>query len=137
MKQELILLDRAIYCLMQLKQYTYNQGLYDATVQGILLESRNHLSNLKKKLTVSDRPTGKLRSIEQTYQLIIQNDPDTSLTCHGLRTLVRNGTIPSVKIGRNIKLNYDTVMDILSHGSTYPSPSHPKIEYGGIRKISR
>ena len=107
MKQELILLDRAIYCLMQLKQYTYNH------------------------------PTGKLRSIEQTYQLIIQNDPDTSLTCHGLRTLVRNGTIPSVKVGRNIKLNYDTVMDILSHGSTYPSPSDPKIEYGGIRKISR
>ena len=92
---------------------------------------------MKKKLTISDRPTGKLRSIKQTYQLIVENDPDTSLTCHGLRTLVRNGTIPSVKVGRNIKLNYDTVMDILSHGSTYPSPSDPKIEYGGIRKISR
>ena len=50
MKQELILLDRAIYCLMQLKQYTYNQGLYDSTVQGILLESRKLSFEFEKKV---------------------------------------------------------------------------------------
>ena len=79
-------------------------------------------------------PCGKLRSVDETYKLIIQNDPESSITKTGLRRLIATGVIPSVRVVRNIKLNYDAVMAALSKGSTEPAREQ-KTGYGGIRKV--
>ena len=106
-----VLLDKLTYNYMELKQKLYNIGVTDEGVQNIMLQARRYLKTLKEQVAVPSiqRPTpcGKLRSVDETYDLIIENDPDTSLTKSGLRRLVTTGVIPSVRVGRNIKLNYD------------------------------
>ena len=41
-------------------------------------------------------------------------DPNTALTKGAIRRLANNGTIPSVRIGRKILINYDCLLEYLS-----------------------
>ena len=119
-----ILLDKLTYSYMELKQKLYYLGVTEGDVQNLMLQARGYLKALKEQVAVPSiqkpTPCGKLRSVDETYKLIIQNDPE--------------GVIPSVRVGRNIKLNYDAVMTALSKGSTEPAREQ-KTSYGGIRKV--
>ena len=133
-----ILLDKLTYSYMELKQKLYYLGVTEGDVQNIMLQARGYLKALKEQVAVPSiqkpTPCGKLRSVDETYKLIIQNDPESSITKTGLRRLIATGVIPSVRVGRNIKLNYDAVMAALSKGSTEPAREQ-KTSYGGIRKV--
>lgn len=133
-----ILLDKLTYSYMELKQKLYYLGVTEESVQNVMLQARGYLKSLKEQLAVpsiqNPNPCGKLRSVDETYKLIIQNDPESSITKTGLRRLIAIGVIPSVRVGRNIKLNYDAVMKALSKGST-ESMREQETEYDGIRKI--
>ena len=133
-----VLLDKLTYSYMELKQKLYYLGVTEESVQNIMLQARGYLKTLKEQVAVPSiqkpTPCGKLRSVDETYNLIIENDPDTSLTKSGLRRLVTTGVIPSVRVGRNIKLNYDSVIEALAKGSIEPMRER-ETGYGEIRKI--
>ena len=133
-----VLLDKLTYSYMELKQKLYNIGVTDEGVQNIMLQARGYLKMLKEQVAVPSiqkpTPCGKFRSVDETYNLIIENDPDTSLTKSGLRRLITTGVIPSVRVGRNIKLNYDSVIEALAKGSIEPMRER-ETGYGEIRKI--
>ena len=133
-----VLLDKLTYSYMELKQKLYNIGVTDEGVQNIMLQARGYLKTLKEQVAVPSiqkpNPCGKFRSVDETYNLIIENDPDTSLTKSGLRRLIATGVIPSVRVGRNIKLNYDSVIEALAKGSIEPMREQ-ETDYGGIRKV--
>lgn len=133
-----VLLDKLTYSYMELKQKLYNIGVTDEGVQNIMLQARGYLKMLKEQAAVPSiqkpNPCGKFRSVDETYNLIIENDPDTSLTKSGLRRLITTGVIPSVRVGRNIKLNYDSVIEALAKGSIEPMRER-ETGYGEIRKI--
>ena len=133
-----VLLDKLTYSYMELKQKLYNIGVPDEGVQNIMLQARGYLKMLKEQVAVPSIqkpiPCGKFRSVDETYNLIIENDPDTSLTKSGLRRLITTGVIPSVRVGRNIKLNYDSVIEALAKGSIEPMRER-ETGYGEIRKI--
>lgn len=132
------LLEKTTYSYMELKQRMYQLDITDKALQNLMLQARGYLKALKEQVAVPSiqkpNPCGKLRSVDETYKLIIQNDPESSITKTGLRRLIATGVIPSVRVGRNIKLNYDAVMTALSKGSTEPAREQ-KTSYGGIRKV--
>ena len=76
----------------------------------------------------------KVRSIPETYQMLKADDPDSRVTVSMLRRWVADGTIPCIRVGRKILLNYDTVLSYLS--APYTSPSvETDTEPGTIRPV--
>jgi excisionase family DNA binding protein len=71
----------------------------------------------------------KMNSINETAKLCRENDIGISRS--HLIQLAKNGSIPSVKIGQKILINWDGLMKFLDT-NTLP-PDEPK---SGIRKIS-
>lgn len=55
-----------------------------------------------------------MRLIKEAFQQIKADDPQTALTMNGLKSLVRIGKIPSVKIGRKTLVNYNALIEFLS-----------------------
>lgn len=76
----------------------------------------------------------RMRSIAETYQLLKEEDPGTKVTVCMLRRLVADGIIPSVRSGRKILLNYDTLSAYLSRPYVTGTP-HGNEEIGSIRPV--
>ena len=49
----------------------------------------------------------RMRTIDEAFKHIKEADPDTKLTIHALRALVRSGRIPSNFAGRKYLINID------------------------------
>ena len=73
----------------------------------------------------------RVRSIPEVYQMLKADDPDSRITASMLRRWVADGTIPCIKVGRKILLNYDSVLAYLSA----PSPAETNAEPGTIRPV--
>jgi hypothetical protein len=74
----------------------------------------------------------KMRSISEAFSELKSVDPKTALTLSGLRRLVNSGMIPSIKIGRRILVDYDSLVHHLKH----PMPEqNSDSKYGQVRKI--
>ena len=56
----------------------------------------------------------RVRSIPEACQMLKADDPDSRVTVSMLRRWVADGTIPCIRVGRKILLNYDTVLAYLS-----------------------
>lgn len=56
-----------------------------------------------------------MRTIEQVYEYIKANDPDTALTENAIRRLVTTGKIETVKAGTKYLINMDMFFDYLSN----------------------
>lgn len=76
----------------------------------------------------------RVRSIQETYQMLKADDPESRITTSMLRRWVADGTLPCIRVGRKILLNYDTVLAYLS--TPYVSSTEKSIEPGDIRPIS-
>lgn len=48
-----------------------------------------------------------MRTIRECIAMLRLDDPQTALTEHALRCMVKQGTIPAVKIGNKNLINYD------------------------------
>ncbi|MEL4106840.1 DNA-binding protein [Oscillospiraceae bacterium WX1] len=57
----------------------------------------------------------RMRFPEQAFELIRQEDPDTSITVNYIRTLAKTGKIPVVMIGRRHLVNVDALLNYLAH----------------------
>lgn len=76
----------------------------------------------------------RVRSIQEAYQMLKADDPESRITTSMLRRWVADGTLPCIRVGRKILLNYDTVLAFLS---TPCVDSTEKIaEPGTIRPVS-
>lgn len=76
----------------------------------------------------------RMRSITEAYQLLKEEDPGSKITVCMLRRLVADGIIPSVRSGRKILLNYDTLLTYLSRPYVTDIP-HGNEEIGNIRPV--
>lgn len=130
-----LILDKINSLCVDSKGKLIKCGIVDGDVQRNIAEMRKIIYQLKQELDNREavqNPKGKLRSIKDTYKLIKGNDSCTSMTESGLRRLVNTGVIPCVRIGRNIKLNYDSVIEYMSN----PPKQEVKDEgYGNIRIV--
>lgn len=76
----------------------------------------------------------RVRSIQETYQMLKTADPESRITTSMLRRWVADGTLPCIRVGRKILLNFDTVLAFL------PTPcvntTGKSVERGVIRSAS-
>lgn len=56
----------------------------------------------------------RMRTIPKAYDEIKKLDNNTSLTLRSLRSMCKNGDIPTVPIGNKILINLDLLIDKLS-----------------------
>lgn len=62
-----------------------------------------------------NKPLLRLRTVEESYNEIVKIDPNTKITKYFIKTLVLDGTIPSVRVGKRKRLiNLDLLLDMLS-----------------------
>ena len=76
----------------------------------------------------------RIRSIQETYQMLKTDDPNTKVTVGMLRRWVSDGTIPTIRAGRKILLNYDILLAYLSTPSV-PISTNTDTEPGAIRPV--
>ena len=62
----------------------------------------------------SNNNTLRMRTIPKAYDEIKKLDSNTSLTLRSLRSMCKNGDVPTVLIGNKILINLDLLIDILS-----------------------
>ena len=55
----------------------------------------------------------RIRTIEQVYEEIKKSDPQSCVTMRGLRRILNENRVPSVKIGTKTWLNIDRMFDYL------------------------
>lgn len=58
----------------------------------------------------------RLRTVDEAYEEILKMDPDTKITKYFIRTVVKNGTIPFIRVGKRKRLiNLDLLIEYLSN----------------------
>jgi hypothetical protein len=75
----------------------------------------------------------RLRTINEAYAHLKQQDPGTGITLHFLRCLAVRGEIPTVKAGRKYLLDIDALSEHLT--GRVPPPAREQ-EIGSIRTLS-
>ena len=75
----------------------------------------------------------KVRTIRECVALFKKFDPDTAVTEHYLRRLIKSGKINVIRAGNRILLNYDALCEYLAHGEP---PEKAINAQQGIRPIS-
>lgn len=58
----------------------------------------------------------RMRLIKDAFEQLKKEDPETDITIYALRTIVKSGVIPTVRLGRKLLINYDSLLDYLSFG---------------------
>jgi hypothetical protein len=77
----------------------------------------------------------RLRIIQEAYNQIKLEDPETALTICALRRIIKTEGIPTIRIGRKSLIDYDILVQYLQTGSQH-SDSNKSEEIGEIRKIT-
>ncbi len=57
--------------------------------------------------------TPRMRTAQGALEIIKEQDPNTSVTLHYLRHLIKTGEIPCVPVGRKKLVNVDKLIDFL------------------------
>lgn len=74
----------------------------------------------------------RMRFAKQAIEELRKEDPETRVTEHYLRKLIKTGAVPSVKIGNNRRLiNYDALLEYLAS----PHEEQTGKEHGVIRPL--
>jgi len=72
-----------------------------------------------------------MRTIEQTAAYLRETDPECALSKTALRRMVKEGQVPSVRVGQKALLDLDTIEDYLTGKIHAVTPS----EHGVIRRV--
>ncbi len=72
----------------------------------------------------------RMRLVKDAYEQLRKDDPDTNITMYALRTIIKSGVIPTVKLGRKTLVNYDSLLEFFRNGNA--ATSQP---VGTIRKV--
>lgn len=74
----------------------------------------------------------RMRTAARVLDLIREQDPDTEVTLHYLRGLIRSGKIPCTPVGRKKLVDADAVIAYIAAGQAPPIT----VMEGGIRKVT-
>ena len=79
----------------------------------------------------------RMRTINETIKHLRENDPDCALTPWALRAMVKNGRIPSNKIGKKHLINIDLLDQYLQNdAASYSDPEqHEKIQHQALKLL--
>ena len=58
----------------------------------------------------------RMRLIKDAFEQLKKEDPETDITIYALRTIVKSGVVTTVRLGRKLLINYDSLLDYLSFG---------------------
>ncbi len=58
----------------------------------------------------------RMRLIKDAFEQLKQDDPNTAITLYALRTIVKSGTVPTIRLGRKILINYDSLLEYFRFG---------------------
>ena len=72
----------------------------------------------------------RMRLVKDAYEQLRKDDPDTNITMYALRTIVKSGVVPTVKLGRKTLVNYDSLLEFFRNGDDVKSQS-----IGTIKKV--
>ncbi len=75
----------------------------------------------------------RMRTSQQVYNQIHNDDPDSCISLWYIRSLVKQGKIPVVKAGCKYLINYDKFMDYLN--SEPEEEGEIPFNYGSIRRV--
>lgn len=72
----------------------------------------------------------RMRLVKDAYEQLRKDDPDTNVTMYALRTIIKSGVVPTVKLGRKTLVNYDSLLEFFRNGDDVKSQP-----IGTIRKV--
>lgn len=72
----------------------------------------------------------RMRLVKDAYEQLRKDDPDTNITMYALRTIIKSGVVPTVKLGRKTLVNYDSLLEFFRNGDDVESQP-----IGTIRKV--
>lgn len=75
----------------------------------------------------------KFRTINSAYAEIKKQDPETEISMCGIKAGVKQGLIPSVKIGNKVVVSIEGILKFYS-GEAQQAQEKPK-QYGKIRPV--
>ena len=74
-----------------------------------------------------------MRTIDQAFDYVLEQDSETSLTKTALRRLVTTGKLPSVRVGQKYLVSLETLEEYMN--GNIPDTSPAAIAVNGIRRI--
>ena len=87
-------------------------------------------------MTILNANIPKMRTVAEAAQEIKELDAHTAMTPYHIRRLCLEGVIPTVKAGKKILLNLDTLIEYMEHPDAEKFKPHPVATVNGIRRIS-
>lgn len=75
----------------------------------------------------------RMRTAERALEEIKKVDPDTEITLHYIRAMIRAEAVPVAVCGRKKLINLDALMELLAGG--YVLPEAPPSRAGRIRPV--
>lgn len=58
----------------------------------------------------------RMRLIKDAFEQLKNDDPDTDITLYALRTIAKSGLVPTVRLGRKVLINYDSLLEYFRFG---------------------
>lgn len=77
----------------------------------------------------------RMRTAGSLLELIKAQDPETEVTLHYLRQLIKSGAIPTVAVGRKKLVDADAVLAHLSTGDALTPPAEVAQVGSKIRRV--
>lgn len=77
------------------------------------MKIKENMSDLSLIVNKSNK-VPRMRTLPKAYAEIKKIDPNTCLSMRALRSLVRNGQIPTVKVSNKVLINLDLLIEWLS-----------------------
>ena len=78
----------------------------------------------------------RMRTIAEASEELKALDPHTAMTPYHIRRLCLDGILPTVKAGKKILLNLDTLIEYMNDPTAEKFAPRPAATVGGIRRIS-
>lgn len=95
-----------------------------------MLTEAEKIQEIKTPQTV--RALARMRGLQQAADELKKLDPETAITITALRRLVKQGAIPSIKVGKKVLINMDNLTNFMN--GTYAGCSTETT--GTIRSIT-
>ena len=77
----------------------------------------------------------RMRTAGKLLEMIKEDDPDTEVTLHYIRKLIKTGQLPATVVGRKRLINADVAIEYIAQGETV-DVSEREPEEGAIRVVN-
>lgn len=77
----------------------------------------------------------RMRTITEAAAEIKEIDPQTAITPYHIRRLCLDGILPTVKAGKKILLNLDTLVEYMENPTSDKFAPRPAATINGIRRV--